>query len=184
MKHLLLILLVGLAPGLTYASATAGEKKAQICLLCHKPNNPMAIVPTLDGQTREYLYAQIKAYREKRRHDPVMQANVATLSEKDMRDLAGYFASLKPVRASFQLDPQRIAKGESKVKELKCSACHMPDFSGEKEAPRLAGLDPRYLGPQIVAFTLSQRPHPYGASMGAISEEDAENLAQYFAQLP
>jgi hypothetical protein len=77
----------------------------------------MANVPTLEGQTREYLYAQIKAYREKRRPDPVMQANVATLSDKDMRDLADYFSSHKPVRALFQLDPQKVAKGESKVKE-------------------------------------------------------------------
>jgi cytochrome c553 len=143
----------------------------------------MANVPTLEGQTREYLYTQIKAYREKRRPDPVMQANVATLSDKDMRDIADYFASRKPVRASFQLDPQRIAKGESKVRELNCDTCHMPDFSGKKEVPRLAGVDPRYLGSQIIAFALSKRSHPPVTGMRFISEEDAENLGQYFAQL-
>jgi hypothetical protein len=96
----------------------------------------MANVPTLEGQTREYLYAQIKAYREKRRPDPVMQANVATLSDKDMRDLADYFSSRKPVRALFQLDPQKVAKGESKVKETQMR--HMPHarlFGEEGSSP-------------------------------------------------
>lgn len=184
MKPSLLIALIAFAPAIAHADAKAGEKKAQLCLLCHKPNNPAAYVPTLEGQTREYLYAQIKAYKEKRRPDPAMQTNVATLSDKDMRDIADYFASRKPVRASFQLDPQKIAKGESKAKELNCATCHGPDFSGKKEVPRLAGLEPRYLGPQMVAFKLAKRPHPAVDGLGAISEEDAENLAQYFAQLP
>src|SRR5687768_10877059 len=100
MKHLLLVLLIGFAPVRILASAEAGEKKAQICVLCHKPNNPMAYVPTLEGQTPEYLYAQLKAFKERRRSDSVMQTNAMTLSEKDMRDLAAYFASRRPVRAS------------------------------------------------------------------------------------
>jgi cytochrome c553 len=54
---------------------------------------------------------------------------------------------------------------------------------GKKEVPRLAGLDPRYLVLQIVEINLSRRPHPPVAAPGVISEEDAENLGQYFAQL-
>jgi cytochrome c553 len=43
------------------ADERAGAKKAQLCLLCHKPDNRMAYVPTLEGQTRDYLIAQMKA---------------------------------------------------------------------------------------------------------------------------
>jgi cytochrome c553 len=181
MKFLLLLALVGYVTTSAHADARAGEKKAQLCVLCHKPNNTMAYVPTLEGQTREYLYAQLKAFKEKRRSDPAMQMNAATLSEKDMRDIADYFASRKPVRDAFQLDSQKIAKGESKAKELQCGTCHMADFSGNKEAPRLAGLHPKYASSQLVAFK-SARPHPTVEGLGALSEQDAENLAQYFAQ--
>jgi cytochrome c553 len=59
----------------------------------------------------------------------------------------------------------------------------MPDFSGKGEVPRLAGLDPNYIGPQIVAFTAGKRPHPPIGGPGDISAEDAESLAEYFAQV-
>lgn len=182
MKYLILATLVGCAQ-LAQADVKAGEKKAQICVLCHKPNNPMAYVPTLEGQPREYLYNQIKAFKEKRRSDTAMQTNASSLSDKDMRDIAEYFASRKPVRVSFQADPQKVMKGESKAQELKCGTCHLPDFAGKKEVPRLAGLEPRYLQAQILEFKLAKRAHPPVEGMGAISEDDAGNLAQYFARL-
>jgi cytochrome c553 len=112
-----------------------------------------------------------------------MQTNVATLSDRDMRDIADFFASRKPVPGSFSLDAAKVARGRSRAEELKCAACHMPDFSGKKEVPRLAGLDPNYIGPQIVAFTAGKRPHPPVDGMSGISGEDAESLAQYLAQL-
>ena len=112
-----------------------------------------------------------------------MQTNVATLSDRDMRDIADYFASRKAVRGSFRLDAGKVARGRAKAEELKCATCHMPDFSGKKEVPRLAGLDPYYTELQIVAFTAGKRPHPRIDGMSGISEQAAENLAQYLAQL-
>jgi cytochrome c553 len=178
----LLLALLGYAPTSAHADAKAGEKKAQLCVLCHKPENVTAYAPTLEGQTREYLYAQIKAFKEKRRSDPAMQINAASLSDKDMRDISDYFASRKPVRASFQLDAQKIARGEARSNELGCGTCHMQNFSGNKEVPRLAGLHPKYAAFQVLAFKTDRR-HPSVEGLGALSGEDAENLAQYFAHL-
>jgi cytochrome c553 len=182
-KLMLAVVLLGLGPAIAYPDAKAGEKKAQLCLLCHKPNNPMAYLPTLEGQTRQYLYNQIKAYREKRRPDDIMQTNVASLSDSDIRDIADFFASRKPLRVAFNLDPGKIVVGRSTAVKLKCGACHRPDFSGQKEVPRLAGLDPRYGVRQIVNFVSGARPHPPVQGMRDISTEDAECLAQFFAHL-
>jgi cytochrome c553 len=175
--------LLALAPAIAHPDAEDGERKAQLCLLCHKPNNPMAYLPTLEGQTWQYLYNQIKAYQEKRRPDDVMQTNVAPLSDTDIRDIAAYFAAQAPVRASFTLDPGKIALGRSKAQDLQCGTCHRPDFSGEKEVPRLAGLDPRYGGRQIVDFVLGKRPHPRLNGLSGVSSQDAEGLAHFFAHL-
>ena len=170
-------------PVLARADAKAGEKKAQICLICHKAGAPVAYLPTLEGQTREYLYNQIKAYKEKRRPDPVMQTNVAQLSDRDMRDIAAYFASRRPVRGSFPLDEAKASRGKSRAEALKCASCHGADYSGKKEAPRLAGVEPRYIAPQLLAFAGGKRAHPPFDGMRELSPEEAEDLAQYFAHL-
>jgi cytochrome c553 len=39
----------------TLADTKAGEKKAQLCLLCHKPANVMASAPLLEAQPAKYL---------------------------------------------------------------------------------------------------------------------------------
>ena len=59
-----------LLPAESLADAKAGERKAQLCLLCHKADYasaPMSAMPLLEAQPYTYLYAQIKAYKEKRR---------------------------------------------------------------------------------------------------------------------
>lgn len=180
---LALALLLATTPGAGHADAKAGEKKAQLCLLCHKPDNPAAWVPLLEGQTREYLYNQIKAYKEKRRPDPAMQTNTSSLSERDIRDIADFFASRSRLRVSYPLDAAKLDRGKLKAAALKCASCHMQDYSGRKETPRLAGLDPRYGARQMLAFAAGQRRHPAAQTMRAFTEEDAEDLAQYFAQL-
>jgi cytochrome c553 len=180
--QLAVLFFAALTPFAACADAKAGEKKAQLCLLCHKPNNQAAYVPTLEGQPRDYLYNQIKAYKEKRRPDPAMQTNVATLSDRDMRDIADYFSTQKPLRESFRLDAERIARGKSKAATLNCASCHMADFSGKNESPRLAGIVPQYLSSQLVAIAAGKRSHPVVDGLKDISAEVAEDLAHFFAQ--
>lgn len=173
-------------PAVSYADAKVGEKKAQLCLACHKPSSAVLYhLPTLDGQNREYLYNQLKAYKEKRRVDLAMQTNTANLSTKDMRDIADYFSSKKPVRGSFPRDAAKASRGKVKIQSLPCATCHGADFSGNKDIPRLAGADPRYIAGQIGAFVAGRREHPpVGVNaMRELSEQDAEDLAQYFAEL-
>jgi cytochrome c553 len=43
------------------ADARAGEKKAQLCLLCHRIESAVG-APTLEQQPSKYLVAQISAF--------------------------------------------------------------------------------------------------------------------------
>ena len=61
------------------ADAKAGEKEAQLCLLCHKAGNVMA-APLLEAQPAKYLIAATTAYKTGKRPDVTMQTNVARLS--------------------------------------------------------------------------------------------------------
>ena len=165
------------------ADAKAGAKKAELCLLCHKPDNRMAYVPTLQGQTREYLIAQLKSFKERRRPDTAMQNNVAGLSVHDMADIADYFAAQRPVRPHFTPEPEQIARGKEVAGALGCGGCHGAGYAGHKEAARLAGMEPRYLAIQLSLFAAGKRPHPAATQLQQISPADAEVLAQFFASL-
>ena len=76
----------------------AGKIKASTCMGCHGIEGitnayPTYRVPRLGGQHAEYLVNSMQAYKDGRRQHPAMRANVANLSEQDMRDIAAWFAS-------------------------------------------------------------------------------------------
>ena len=49
MKALAIAVLVALTPTIAQADAKAGEKKAQLCLLCHKAINPPGLHSSSGG---------------------------------------------------------------------------------------------------------------------------------------
>src|SRR4029450_298015 len=77
-------------------SDDAGKKKsAQACAACHGPEGNKPITPEtprLGGQHYGYLVQSLNAYRKGTRDNPVMSAMAKPLTEKDIRELAGYFS--------------------------------------------------------------------------------------------
>ncbi|MDP0590331.1 MAG: c-type cytochrome [Candidatus Endonucleobacter bathymodioli] len=83
-----------------YASDIAkGKEKSAICAGCHGSNGIglSQEFPNLAGQKEGYILKQLKAFKSGARKNPTMTAMVAALGNKDMRNLAAYFSSLKPV---------------------------------------------------------------------------------------
>ena len=76
--------------------AAAGKGKSATCSACHGPNgiSPNDIWPNLAGQKEGYLMAQMKAFRDGQRNNPMMTPMAAPLSDTDIADLAAYYASL------------------------------------------------------------------------------------------
>ena len=78
-------------------NAEAGSKKSQPCQACHGQNG-MSVspdFPNLAGQNADYLFHALKHYKNGKRKNPIMAAQVEKLTNKDMMDLAAYFASQK-----------------------------------------------------------------------------------------
>jgi cytochrome c553 len=94
---LMTVAMVG-AAGIAQAAgdANAGKSKAAVCAGCHGPNgvsnNP--VWPNLAGQKEGYLVAQLKAFREGSRSNPLMSPMAKPLSDADIDNLAAYFSSL------------------------------------------------------------------------------------------
>jgi cytochrome c553 len=67
------------------------------CIACHGQNG-MGIIdlyPNLAGQKRPYLVAQLRAFRDGSRKNPIMTPMAVHLSDEDIEDLAAYFTSLR-----------------------------------------------------------------------------------------
>jgi cytochrome c553 len=167
------------------ADARAGEKKAQLCLLCHRVESAVG-APTLEQQPSKYLVAQTNAFKSGKRIGPEMQSNVARLSAKDIQDISDYFSSqrAKPARFAADPDPKTIALGAASAKQLNCASCHSADYRGGKDVPRLAGQVPTYLVRQIAEFKRGARPHPATSAVAEkLDDPTIEALGTYFGKL-
>src|SRR5207244_11946621 len=108
-----------------HASAAHGKAISYTCLGCHgiddyKNAYPMYSVPKLEGQNPEYLAAALHGYRDGDRSHLTMHSQASTLSDKDMDDIAAYFAG-KP------LAPTGKAQGSVPQAATLCVSCHGQD---------------------------------------------------------
>jgi cytochrome c553 len=71
-----------------------------MCIGCHgipgyKTAYPEVYhVPMLGGQSQKYLVNALRAYRSGERSHPSMRGIAASLSDKDMDELAAYYAGI------------------------------------------------------------------------------------------
>ena len=100
-------------PALAYAQgsppagdAVAGSQKTQMCVGCHgitgwRTAYPEVYqVPKLGGQHEAYLAKALQEYRSGARSHPSMRAVATSLSDKDIADLAAYYAGAVAKTAS------------------------------------------------------------------------------------
>ena len=95
------------AESLVAGSAEAGKASALTCTACHgsEGNSSSPTWPNLAGQNAPYLLAQLQAFKDGSRIDPLMTGQAMMLSDEVMADLAVYFESLpaaaQPVADTF-----------------------------------------------------------------------------------
>jgi cytochrome c553 len=88
------LLAIALPAVASSGDAEAGKKKSTPCAACHGANGISASpdFPNLAGQYEDYIAKALSHYKNGKRKNPIMQAQVANLSPKDMLDLAAYFS--------------------------------------------------------------------------------------------
>jgi cytochrome c553 len=166
----------------------AGKAKAQVCASCHGAdgNAVLPIYPNLAGQNWRYIYIQLKDFKEGRRHNNTMSPLAGSLSREDMINIANYFASLPVKPNPFVADEGRVKLGKAKADETLCSMCHLGEFKGQNEIPRVAGQQYDYVMEQLRNFKSRTRNNDAGNMTSVaqtLSEDDMENLAHYIVSL-
>lgn len=147
------------AESLVDGSAEAGKARALTCTACHGPegNSASPMWPNIAGQNAPYLLAQMKAFKDGSRVDPLMSSQAMMLSDEDMANLAVYFESL-PAAAQSLADESLLERGEAlyrggnkEDKASACLACHGPTGRGNPAAkyPALQGQHATYSAKQL-----------------------------------
>ncbi len=131
------------------------------CSRCHAldgAGRPSGAFPRLDIQTAEYLFLQLQSYDQDTRHSGIMQPVAAELEEAEMRRLAEYYASQRPVQRQEPAagNEASVARGQ-RLATIglpdqgipPCLSCHVEDP---------AVRDPLYpaLSGQYASYTIQQ----------------------------
>jgi len=162
--------------------AFAGLAVTTPCAGCHADdgNNRDPKTPRLAGLDAEYLVAAVEAYRSGDRDHDVMREAVSTLREKDIKDMAAFYATKEP-RALPIRKPLTIGEWAAR-----CNRCHGPaGHSTDSRFPILAGQDETYLTKTLKLYHGGDRSNSAMQAMSFLmSESDIEKLATYYARQP
>ena len=94
----LMVAMIAFSAAHAEGDVSAGRTKSIPCMGCHAIPGysnvyPTYHVPRVGGQHPEYIVAALKAYKDKQRSHPTMQAQASSLSDQDMQDIAAFFAA-------------------------------------------------------------------------------------------
>jgi len=169
------------------ADVAAGKAIAQRdCIGCHRldGSNAAPAVPVLAAQRERYLIAALDAYKAGTRIHAALKDLTGHMSAADMRNVAGYYASLPPVASDWSKGVKIVSPYE-RGKELAqaCEKCHGEGGNAKTPGiPSLAGQQPRYLVLAIQEYLHAERKRsPMHAMLPGLERTELENIALYFA---
>ncbi|WP_165585502.1 cytochrome c [Roseococcus sp. SYP-B2431] len=165
------------------------ELARQTCLMCHGENGRSQTedIPSLAGQPADFITLQMILFREGTRQVPVMNEFAAHMPDKDIEDLAAFFASLPPGPPDDRRarDAALYAAGQALVGPRNCGVCHVSDFGGRAQIPRIAAQREEFLARSMMEYRDGRRAGADTQMNGAVvglSDADIAALAHFLAQ--
>jgi len=186
------------AESLVDGSAELGKSRSTTCAACHGQdgNSTIPMWPSIAGQAATYTVAQLMAFKDGSRSDPVMSSLAMTLSDEDIRHLAVYFESL-PGPTMAVADANTVSKGEALYRGgdaqtgvAACIACHGPTGSGNPAAgyPSVRGQHATYTAKQLREYAADTRKSDGKTRMmrdiaARLDSDDIDAVASYMQGL-
>ncbi len=179
---------IGHAEDLGVLHAKGGlEGKLEYCKTCHGLSGQGYLgyfpMPRLAGQQPEYIEAQLRAFVERRRTNPIMFNVAHVLSPSMLSALATHFRDLNPKplgggpKGSLAEGRRIFEEGLPEANVPACSACHGATGKGQNEIPRLAGQVYEYTVGQLTGWK-KERGQGSAIDTSAIMAPTAHNLTR------
>jgi cytochrome c553 len=167
-----------------------GATLALNCTMCHGAQGQSASnAPNLAGQYPEVVIKQLLDYKAGVRASAVMEALARPMSERDIRDLAAYYASLPKARTApttyDETLPALVRVGDPLRNIAPCISCH-GGVDQKLGAPWLEGMPRDYLVAQLNAFATGERRNdPHGqmrAVVRRMTAREIEEVSTFYAR--
>lgn len=167
-----------------------GATLALNCTMCHGAQGMSASnAPNLAGQYPEVVIKQLHDYKSGKRSSAIMEALTRNLPDRDINDLAAYYAYLPKARtAPTTYDeslPALVRVGDPLRNIAPCISCH-GGVDQKLGAPWLEGMPKDYLVTQLNAFASGARRNDALAQMRnmvrAITPQEIDEVATFYAR--
>ena len=167
-----------------------GATLALNCTMCHGAQGmSLSNAPNLAGQYPEVVIKQLQDYQAGQRRSAIMESLARQLSERDVADLAAYYAYLPKARtAPTTYDeslPALVRVGAPLRNIAPCVSCH-GGIDQKLGAPWIEGMPKDYLVQQLVAFRSGERRNDAQAQMRNVartmSDAEIDEVAAFYAR--
>jgi cytochrome c553 len=167
-----------------------GATLALNCTMCHGAQGMSASnAPNLSGQYPEVVIKQLEDYKSGKRSSAIMQALTRNLSQRDIEDLASYYAYLPKARtAPTTYDeslPALVRVGVPLRNIAPSISCH-GGVDQKFGAPWIEGMPHGYLVAQLQAFKAGTRHNDSQAQMRnmarTMTPKEIEDVAAFYAR--
>jgi len=166
----------------------SAQDRLVLCAACHGEdgNSTTSGVPSIAGQPKLFTETQLVLFREEIRKSEQMVPVVRGLKDPEIIRLAEHFSKL-PARsmASGPADVALMKQGMTRAKALRCGICHLSDFRGQNQIPRLAGQREEYLAAELKAYRDGKRSGGdtiMAAALYGVNDADLKALAHFLAR--
>ena len=171
----------GAAPSAAKAPAYNIDTLLKTCATCHgdKGLATADLWPTLAGQKKGYLMAQLREFRDGKREDQLMTQNAKNLSDQDIEALASYYSQQVDNRAK----PTEVNMEGARVR-AHCISCHGKKGKTVNQLwPNLAGQQPGYLAKALMDYKTGKRKNPIMEVIASeLNEQQIKDVAEYYSQ--
>ena len=175
-------------PSLARDPARGAVIAAERCAACHGADGQSSVaeIPRLAGQQAGFITLQMILFREGLRQVPAMQAPTEKLSDSDLEAVAAFFASLpsNPPEDRTPRDAALMARGQAIAAARNCGVCHLPNYAGRAQMPRLTHQHEAFLAHTMAEYRDGKRVGVDTQMNGAVqglSDADIAALAHYLA---